>query len=325
MNILSLFDGMSCGQISLIELGFKINKYYASEIEKAAIKVSSTKFPNTIHLGSVINIDISKLEPIDLLIGGSPCNDLSSSGSRNGLSTTCKIEILTLEQYLQLKEEGFIFKGQSYLFWEYIRILTEIRKYNPNVKFLLENVVMDQKWKEIFDKTLGVEGVLINSNLVSAQNRKRFYWTNICTIEQPEDLNINLQDILEETLDWNKASIVGRRMTSDGVRKDGEKDLKLYQCLEVKKTMQNKSNCLTTFSKDNVLTPMEIGRHYDCYNRKLPYRNYTIKEYCRLQNVSDDYFYDNDKLIVSVSSLRKMLGNGWTINVIKHILKNLKI
>ena len=307
MNILSLFDGMSCGRISLTELGFKINKYYASEIEKAAIKVSSTKFPNTIiHLGSVINIDISKLEPIDLLIGGSPCNDLSSSGSRNGLSTTCKIEILTLEQYLQLKEEGFIFKGQSYLFWEYIRILTEIRKYNPNVKFLLENVVMDQKWKEIFDKTLGVEGVLINSNLVSAQNRKRFYWTNICTIEQPEDLNINLQDILEETLDWNKASIVGRRMTSDGVRKDGEKDLKLYQCLEVKKTMQNKSNCLTTFSKDNVLTPMEIGRHYDCYNRKLPYRNYTIKEYCRLQNVSDDYFYDNDKLIVSVSSLRKM-------------------
>ena len=148
-------------------------------------------------------------------------------GAREPLSTTCKIEILTLEQYLQLKEEGFIFKGQSYLFWEYIRILTEIRKYNPNVKFLLENVVMDQKWKEIFDKTLGVEGVLINSNLVSAQNRKRFYWTNICTIEQPEDLNINLQDILEETLDWNKASIVGRRMTSEGVRKDGEKDLKL--------------------------------------------------------------------------------------------------
>ena len=229
-----------------------------------------------------------------------------------------------LEQYLQLKEEGFIFKGQSYLFWEYIRVLTEIRKYNPNVKFLLENVVMDPKWKEIFDKTLGVEGVLINSNLVSAQNRKRFYWTNICTIEQPEDLNINLQDILEETLDWNKASIVGRKMTSEGVRKDNNKDLKLYQCLEVKKTMQNKSNCLTTFSKDNVLTPMPIGRYYDCYNRKLPYRNYTIKEYCRLQNVSDDYFYDNDKLIVSVSSLRKMLGNGWTINVIKHILKNLK-
>ncbi len=325
MNVLSLFDGMSCGQITLMELYFKINKYYASEIEKAAIKVSTTKFPNTIHLGSVINIDVSKLEKIDLLIGGSPCNNLSSSGNRNGLSTTCKIEIITLEQYLELKNEGFKFSGQSYLFWEYVRILNDIRTYNPNVKFLLENVVMEEKWKKIFDETLGVKGVLINSNLVSAQNRKRYYWTNICEIEQPEDMGITLQSILEETTDWNKASIVGRKMTKDGIRQDKNPDLKLYQCLEVKKTMRDKSNCLTTFSKDNVLTPMEIGRHYDCYNKKLPYRNYTIKEYCRLQNVSDDYFYHNDKLIVSVSSLRKMLGNGWTINVIKHILKILKL
>lgn len=324
LNVLSLFDGMSCGQIALSELNIPINKYYASEIEKSAIKVSSTNFPNTIHLGNVMDLDVSKLDKIDLLIGGSPCTDLSSSGKMQGMVTSCKIDITSLEQYLNLKDDGYQFFGQSFLFWEYIRVLTEIRKYNSNVKFLLENVVMQEKWKKTFDTIMEVDGVLINSNLVSAQNRKRYYWTNIVDkLEQPDDLGITLQSILENNQDWNKASIVGRRMTNQGTRQDYNKDLKIYQCLEVKKTMRDKSNCLTTFSKDNVITPMEIGRYYDCYNRKLPYRTYTIKEMCRLQNVKDDYFYQNEEQIVSTSSIRKMLGNGWTIGVIKHIFKGL--
>ena len=141
-NVLSLFDGLSCGQIALKELGIIPDKYYASEIDKHAIAQTQLNFPNTIQLGSVVDVDVYKLEPIYLLIGGSPCQSFSFAGKRNGMTTTENEEIYTLERYLELKSEGFQFEGQSYLFWEYMRILTDIRKYNPNVKFLLENVEM---------------------------------------------------------------------------------------------------------------------------------------------------------------------------------------
>ena len=213
MNVLSLFDGMSCGQIALKELGIKVDKYYASEIDKYAIIQSTHNFPNTIHLGSVTDIDVSKLNHIDLLIGGSPCQSFSFAGKRNGMSTVENEEIYTLERYLQLKSEGFKFEGQSYLFWEYMRILTDIRKYNPDVKFLLENVEMGNKWERVLSEAIGVFGVHINSALVSAQNRKRIYWTNIrvkqvglfgelhSDIPQPKDEGILLKDILEEEVD----------------------------------------------------------------------------------------------------------------------------
>lgn len=136
MNVLSLFDGMSCGQIALKQLSIIPEKYYASEVDKHAIKQTQLNFPNTIQLGDVTQVDVSKLEPIDLLIGGSPCQSFSFAGKRVGMSTTGKEEIYTLDRYLELKEEGFQFEGESYLFWEYMRILTDIRKYNPNVLFL---------------------------------------------------------------------------------------------------------------------------------------------------------------------------------------------
>ena len=149
MNVLSLFDGMGCGAIALRELGIKVDKYYASEIDKFAIMQTNHNFPGIIHLGSVLDVDVSKLDHIDLLIGGSPCQSFSFAGKRTGMSTTENEEIYTLERYLQLKSEGFQFEGQSYLFWEYMRILTDIRKYNQNVKFLLENVEMGNKWERI--------------------------------------------------------------------------------------------------------------------------------------------------------------------------------
>ena len=133
MNVLSLFDGMSCGQIALRDLGFEIDRYYASEIDKHAIAQTKLNFPNTSFLGDVREVDVSKLEPIDLLIGGSPCQSFSFAGKMNGMSTTTNKEVLSLEQYLQLKKDGFEFQGQSYLFWEYIRILRDIQKYNPDV------------------------------------------------------------------------------------------------------------------------------------------------------------------------------------------------
>jgi DNA (cytosine-5)-methyltransferase 3A len=142
MKVLSLFDGMSCGQIALKQLGIISEVYYASEVDKHAIKQTQLNFPNTIQLGDVTQVDVSQLEPIDLLIGGSPCQSFSFAGKRVGMSTIDKEEIYTLNRYLELKEKGFQFEGESYLFWEYMRILTDIRKYNPNVLFLLENVEM---------------------------------------------------------------------------------------------------------------------------------------------------------------------------------------
>jgi DNA (cytosine-5)-methyltransferase 3A len=205
MNILSLFDGMSCAQIALIEQGIKIDTYYASEIDKHAIAQTQFNFPNTIQLGSVVNVDVAKLKPIDILFGGSPCQSFSFAGKRKGMSTKDEQQILTLEHYLQLKSEGFEFEGQSYLFWEYMRLLNECKpKY-----FLLENVEMGEKWEKVLSKAIGVNGIHINSALVSAQNRKRIYWTNIglkpaglfgdleSIIEQPKDKAILLRDVLE--------------------------------------------------------------------------------------------------------------------------------
>lgn len=213
MVVLSLFDGMSCGQIALHELGIIPKTYYASEIDKFAIAQTQLNFPDTIQLGDVAEVDVSRLKPVDLLIGGSPCQSFSFAGKRAGMKTTENEEIYTLDRYLQLKADGFQFEGQSYLFWEYMRILTDIRKYNPNVLFLLENVEMGKKWERVLSDAIGLYGVHINSALVSAQNRKRIYWTNIRTrqeglfgdlhsdIPQPEDKGILLRDILDEDVD----------------------------------------------------------------------------------------------------------------------------
>lgn len=213
MKVLSLFDGMSCGQIALKQIGIIPEVYYASEIDKYAIKQTQLNFPNTIQLGDVTKINVNQLKKIDLLIGGSPCQSFSFAGKRVGMSTIDKEEIYTLERYLELKKEGFQFEGESYLFWEYMRILTDIRKYNPNVLFLLENVEMGKKWERVLSEAVGVYGVHINSALVSAQNRRRIYWTNIRTrsnglfgelhsdIPQPKDKGIILKDILETEVD----------------------------------------------------------------------------------------------------------------------------
>jgi len=205
MNVLSLFDGMSCGQQALERAGIKINQYFASEIDKYAIKVTMANYPNTIQLGSVININGYDLPKIDLLIGGSPCQSFSFAGKRKGMATKDEIEIHTLEHYLQLKNNGYEFEGQSYLFWEFMRILNEVKPTH----FLLENVMMGEKWERILSRAIGVNPIEINSALVSAQNRRRLYWTNIgmiksglfgdleSIIKQPKDKGILLKDILE--------------------------------------------------------------------------------------------------------------------------------
>lgn len=230
MNVLSLCDGMSCLQIAMKELGMRVDKYYASEIDKHAIKQTQLNFPNTIQLGSIVDVDVSKLDRIDFIVGGTPCTNFSFAGKRQGMSTTSNEEIYTLERYLELKEQGFEFEGESYLFWEYMRILRDVQKYNPDVIFLLENVEMGKKWERVLSNAVGLFGVHINSALVSAQNRKRIYWTNIRTkqeglfgevhtdIPQPKDRGILLRDILEDEVD--EKYYLSDKAVNRAIRKD---------------------------------------------------------------------------------------------------------
>lgn len=299
MNVLSLFDGLSCGQIALTNLGCFPDKYYASEVDKFAIQQTRHVFPNTIHIGDVTQVDVSKLDKIDLIIGGSPCQSFSFAGKQAGMATTENIEVTDLDQYLDLKIMGFEFTGQSYLFWEYMRILTEVRKYNPDVKFLLENVVMSKKWEAVLTKAIGVEPVMINSNLVSAQNRKRLYWTNIAEITQPEDEGIFIRDILER--DEDSIIVASRGRTgADGITR---------QHLEPR--TDGKSNCLTTVQKDNLLAVLKLDGEWTL-------RRLTPVECARLQTVPSWYEW-----VVSDTQIYRMCGNGWTVRVIEHILKNL--
>ena len=238
---------------------------------------------------------------IDLCIGGSPCQGFSFSGKQLNFDDP-----------------------RSKLFFEFVRLVKELKpKY-----WLLENVVMKKEYEQVISEYLGVQPVKINSSLVSAQNRERLYWANF-EIKQPTNKGINLIDILETDYlinpsairgrRLNKATILGRRLNERGVRDDYNKDVPITQCLEVRATNTNKSNCLTTVEKDNVLTTMPIGRHKDAFKNKLPFRYYTLKEYCRLQTVPENYFTD----IVSESQAKKMLGNGWTVDVITHIFGSL--
>lgn len=260
MNVLSLFDGMSCGQIALERAGIKVDNYFASEIDKYAIKVAQSNYPNTKHIGSVVNVKACDLPPIDLLIGGSPCQGFSFAGKQ-----------------LNFEDE------RSKLFFEFVRILKEV---NPKY-FLLENVKMKKEYQAIISEQLGVEPIEINSSLVSAQNRKRLYWTNIPGIEQPEDKGIYLKDIIEYGLvDRDKsyfvdanyfkggnlksyfsdskrqlvfekqdelkcARIVNRRLNEEGKRDDYNLDIPLKTRIELRK--DNKTGCLTTVQKDNVI------------------------------------------------------------------------
>ena len=303
MNVLSVFDGLSCGQIALNRVGIKYDKYFASEVDKHAIKVTQHNYPNTIQLGDVTKVKGSDLPKIDLLFGGSPCQGFSFAGKQLNFDDP-----------------------RSKLFFEFVRLKNELQpKY-----FLLENVVMKQEFQDVITEYLGVEPIKINSNLVSAQTRERLYWTNIPNINQPEDLGITLNDILEdigvngEVFDrtkLNKATILGRRLNEQGKRDDYNKNIPISQCLEVRASNRDKSNCITTVAKDNVLTTMPIGRHVDAFKKKLPFRYYTIKEYCRLQTVPDDYFDG----VASENQIRKMIGNGWTVDVIAHIFKEIKV
>ena len=365
MNVLSLFDGISVGQLALKELNIKVDNYFASEIDKYATAVTSYNFPNTIHIGDVRDVDISKLPKIDLLIGGSPCQSFSFSGKRNGMTTKTNEEVTTLERYLELKKENFEFEGYSYLFWEYIRILRDIQKYNnPNVKFLLENVKMSNKWKTVLDKTIGVNRYFINSSLVSAQNRPRLYWCNWQLI-LPEDRNIKLKDILEDTplkenppsyfygdrcgvsrieggefnwLNQEKAKYLTTR-SSHGNKYIIDKSIKpsvakniVEQHINIEKSNKDffVMECKSGYQDNKIgltKTPTLRANNNSTYIKQgIVYRKITPIEAERLQTLPDNYtkfgIFDGEIKEISKTQRYKMLGNGWTLEVIKHIFKD---
>ena len=217
-NVLSAFNGMSCGYIALSELGFEINKYYVSEVDKHANKIAELIYPDSIFLGDVRKIDVAQLETIDIVLAGFPCTDLSFAGKKSGLICEGLDEYMELrEEYLQTNDENLYFYNgkfqQSILFYEFLRIWNDVKKINPNALFLVENVKMKQTEELKISKLLGMHPISINAKLVSAQSRDRLFWTNIANkplgmfgdiyidIPQPKDKGIYLKDILEDQVD----------------------------------------------------------------------------------------------------------------------------
>ena len=309
MNVLSLFDGMSCGQIALNRAGIKYENYFASEIDKPAIKVTQHNYPNTIQLGDVKNISYNngilktdngeyKIGKIDLLIGGSPCQNFSFIGNKKGMVTKEGIEIHTLEQYLKLKQEGFEFQGQSYLFWEYVRLKREI---NPE-KFLLENIKMASNWRDIFSDILSTEPVFINSSVVTFANRPRYYWTNIVSKDFTiEDRGFKLKDNIDKSLPFREVIPTFYKKWGDRQRIDKG----------VNWVKNDKLNCLTT-----KLCHTNQYLFNEDYSKM---RLLNIDEARRAQTIPDEYDYS----VISKTDFEKCIGNGWTVDVIVEFFKNL--
>lgn len=322
MKVLSLFDGMSCGQIALNRMGLKPTKYYASELDKYAIKVTQANYPNTIQLGDVTrwrewNINWSG---IDLLIGGSPCQGFSFAGKQLAFDDP-----------------------RSKLFFVYVDILNHIRSVNPRVKFTLENVKMKKEYLAVISEQIGVEPVFINSNLVSAQNRQRYYWCN-WEVKQPDDKGIVLADILESGVaDRDKCHCIdanyykGRNLKSyfeknrrqlvfkpqmvqfndrvKGVTED-ERGIRYNKGDKAKSGISELGRILKPGASytDSLTTSHmpKLALNSDLSN--LQYRKLTPIECERLQTVEDNYTNH-----VSNTQRYKMLGNGWTVDVIAHI------
>ncbi len=317
MNVLNLFDGISCGQIALNKTGIKYDKYYSSEIDNHCITVTQYNYPDTIQLGDITKINGYDLPKIDLMMGGSPCQGFSFAG-----------KMLNFED------------SRSKLFFEFVRLLEEVKpKY-----FLLENVKMKKEYQNIISEYLGVLPIEINSSLVSAQHRRRLYWTNIPDITLPKDKNITINDIIEddvggikiefnedgiwESVAKNKKRIVLSKdfkppytileQRTDEGRRERKRLRELYgidttpRGPEHKMYVphpQNKCNCITTIKS-------ELDRVVD---RQYNYRYLTMVELERLQNIPDNY-----TICVSENHRRKMIGNSWTVDVIAHILSFIK-
>lgn len=287
MKVLSLFDGMSCGQIALSRIGITPEKYYASEIDKHAITITMANYPDTIQLGDVTkwrewNID---WDSIDLLIGGSPCQGFSFAGKKLAFDDP-----------------------RSKLFFVYVDILNYIRSVNPEVKFMLENVKMKKEHIAVISETLGVEPVFINSALVSAQNRQRYYWCN-WHVEQPEDKGITLSDVLNLPADTFKI------YQKDKPHKARPSNTKA-SCLTGTANAAGNHSQMDVVAMNDAEIPLTSTGRIDIHASPYVFR-YSVSACEKLQTVPIGYTSS-----VSNSQAYKALINGRTVDVIAHILKS---
>jgi len=305
MNVLSLFDGMSSGQIALDELDMNIEEFFASEINKYAIEVTQDNYPDTIQIGDIKELDeetLSDLPKIDLLIGGSPCQNLS---------------ITTIDR---IKHNQGLEGEKSKLFYEYVRVLEWIKQNNnKGVKFLLENVgSMKDKDKEIITAAMEVNPINLDSADFSAQNRDRYYWTNI-KIDSPIPTNNTVLSDIILTPEEVEQQETGRMKVwyeedFEYINSDGNVEAILdISGHDILKRIQKKSHKCAT------LTTCTGGNRQKKIIQEGKARKLLPIEYERLQTVPDNY-------TKAVSNTRRynMLGNGWTVEVIKFIFKHLK-
>lgn len=307
--VLSLFDGISCGQLALQRASIPVSVYYASEIDKRAMAITTKNFPNTVQLGDVQNWkswDFSEHGLPDLIIGGSPCQGFSHSG------------------------KGLNFQDpRSKLFFDFVDI---INHFNPKY-FLLENVGMKSDWEDIITKHMGIEPIKIDSALVSAAHRRRNYWTNIPGVSAPKDKNINLSSIFApgdevsiKGISWNSGSIVGRKLNTQGKREDYNKNIQYTQCFQVRKN-QDKINCITTVQKDTVLVALDFGRYpgaFTKYTKDVDWRYLSAEEVEQLMTLPRGYTaLKINNTLIAESSRHKLCGNAWTVDVISHIFDSI--
>lgn len=277
MNVLSLFDGMSCGQIALQKAGVQVDNYYASEIKPHAIKVTKHNFPNTIHLGDVRNVKVGNLPAIDLIIGGSPCKGISR---------------------LNQNQEG-LEHDESVLFWEYVRIYKELRKKNNAINFLLENTHGHKDATNTISEILGVNPISINSRLVSAQNRPRYYWTDINVVSMPKDLHLTTKHILDQPKGDVAPQNKVKWLSNDSGKKSVKKGF-------TRINPYPKSGCLTAngHKKWNCNYIEVDGVFYLLSKNELEW----------LQTIPAGY---TD--ILTYDEAYDVIGDGWTVDVIAHI------
>lgn len=271
VKVLSLFDGISCGMVAFDRAGIPVEEYHACEIDKYAIQISHKNYPSIVRHGSVV--DYHPDRHFDYLIGGSPCQGFSDAGAKKAFEDP-----------------------RSKLFFEYVRILKECKDINPNIKFLLENVRMKKQHLDVISQQLGVSPVSINSALVSAQNRIRFYWMN-WPVKQPEDLQKHIKDVVLSGLPLMNDITATRDRTKKNVRNHNDKAAALVASMH-------------KGAQANGMTVIKDGGGFRCI---------TPMECERFQTLPDDYTNG-----ISKKMRYHTIGNGWTVDVIAHILRGSK-
>ena len=288
MNVLSLFDGMSCGQIALNRVGINYDNYFASEIDKHAIQITQKNYPNTIQLGDVTQIKAEDLPKIDLLIGGSPCQSFSNAGNGKG------------------------FDGKSGLIYHYFRLLKETKP----TYFLLENVKMKKEWQDRISEEMKVKPIEINSKYFVPQNRPRLYWTNISYESVFPNKSHSIESILEDSVseEYYLTETQQSKLNLDFSWKENE--------IITHKGGKHQQD--TIYRYDGIIGCLSASHHGAARHLTKTYmkdgriRRLTEIECERLQSVPDNF-----TMGVSSSKRYEMLGNGWTVDVIAHIFKGL--